>query len=831
MVSWLVDLSAQGTLDLALPEEALFTRARDLLVAYRRIPPPESRLLRALGSARRAIHRKDSDARVLALQKALGVVLEDLPLARRWRAARELLRFPPATAGKANVPKMVEEHRIFHELSAALAENHLDVTVILHRPECEDRFVFVERHRPSLLAKWEKRTVLEALPFYLARRLQEALDAILLCFTRKARLVRERTQSEAEEGRRDETLALLERTGPQLRTLKVALARALSQGTPAPLRRMLGTLSRFETDRELALDRWRLYRIIASRGMHTRKLARRLTGIGFVAHDPHAERLLRALPEVLRFASFKERVARTVVENLSFLQVPGHLLEERQVFEPVVLTTLAEHLSSGRMTARLSRRFGDVVEEISGQGAEVNPRAWLAERQRTFEQAWQEFERAARQRPLVQQGRLLLRRPGKVLTPLEERLRRERHDRLVARLGKVSILQVVLRVHRRTGFLDELRLRRRAPHQLPERERLHLAAGILVAMAMNVAVGEMTAVLGRGYRVGRVQHFIDHYLTKENLERALQRLQASWDERHLGRDWGPGHLIAVDGKVVGAFENNLLSRYHYRRGRSGMTVYWFRRDDGIATRVKPLGNQEWESWHVIDELLRPLVGELRESCGDTQAQFLGLWGLAELTDRRILVRFRKPARVLLYKPTGRGRAGLEGLRVVNWALVRRALPCLMEVAEAVRSGRLQGVEVLRRWHLYDRHGHDLGEALRELGKIARTGFLLRYAGDEKLQRRIQKACNEAENWNSFHEFFFWGNGGKLRTNDIRRQEETLLALNLVMDAVVYDNVATYGQELKAARSPTPVIWEHITVLGRLPFRQAWFHGSARGGFE
>ncbi|MDG7006551.1 MAG: Tn3 family transposase [Nitrososphaerota archaeon] len=656
-------------------------------------------------------------------------------------------------------------------------------------------------------------------------------DAILLCFTRKARLVRERTRSEAEEGRRDETLALLERTGPQLRALKVALARALSQGTPVPLRRMLGTLSRLEADREIALDRWRLYRIIASRGMHTRKLARRLTGIGFVAHDPHAERLLKVLPEVLRYASFKERVPREVVENLSFLQVPRHLLEERQVFEPVVLTILAEHLSSGRVTARRSRRFADVVEGVSGINARVNARAWVMERERTFEQAWQEFERVARQRPLVKQGRLLLHRPRKVLTPFEERFRRERHERLVAGLGRVSILEVVLRVHRATGLLDEFRLRRRAPHQLPEKERLHLAAGILVAMAMNVAVGEMSAVLGRGYGVGRVQHFIDHYLTKENLERALQRLQASWDERHLGRDWGPGHLIAVDGKVVGAFENNLLSRYHYRRGRSGMTVYWFRRDDGIATRVKPLGNQEWESWHVIDELLHPLVGELRESCGDTQAQFLGLWGLAELTDRRVLVRFRKPARVLLYKPTGRGRAGLEGLRVVDWALLRRALPCMMELAEGVRTGKVQGVEVLRRWHLYDRHGHDLGEALRELGKVARTEFLLRYAGDERLQQRIQKACNEAENWNSFHEFFFWGNGGKLRTNDIRRQEEVLLALNIVMDAVVYDNASTYGSELKAAKSPTPVVWEHITVLGRLPFRQAWFHGSAREDFE
>ncbi len=57
--------------------------------------------------------------------------------------------------------------------------------------------------------------------------------------------------------------------------------------------------------------------------------------------------------------------------------------------------------------------------------------------------------------------------------------------------------------------------------------------------------------------------------------------------------------------------------------------------------------------------------------------------------------------------------------------------------------------------------------------------------------------------NSFRELFFGGNGGKLRTNDVRRREEALLDLNVLMGSVVYDAVATSGSEPKAARSPTP----------------------------
>lgn len=517
----------------------------------------------------------------------------------------------------------------------------------------------------------EQRTVLAALPFYVGGRLREGLDAVLLCFVRKARLLKERVQEESEESRRSESMALLERTGPHLRALKLAVATALAKGTPSPLRPFQGMIARLNAAGEAALDRHRLYQVIGSRGSYMRKLGRRLVGIDFVGREPHAQALVSVLPEVLRFAPFDQPVPLGVVKELSFLDVPPSMLKQRQVFEPVVLTTLADYLSSGRVTVPQSRQFGDVGSSLPATLPSLNAHRWVVERRRRMGRDWHAFKGEARRRSLVDRGRLSIHRPRSLLTPRELQLQRERHQELVRRLGTRPILEVVLRVHRATGFLDEFRLRRPARRQVVDADRLRTVAGILVASGMNVGVTEMPNVLGRGYSVGRVQQFVDHYMTRENLERALRRLLESWRNRRMGLPWGPGRLVSVDGKVVGAFESNLLSRYHYRKGRSGMTVYWFRRDDGMATRVKPLGNQEWESWHAMDELLHPLVGELEESCGDTQGQFLGLWGLAELTEKGILARFRRPSRVLLYKPTGQGRAGLEGLRVIDWELVGR----------------------------------------------------------------------------------------------------------------------------------------------------------------
>ena len=832
LVDWLVVLFAEGKLDPTLQGDDLLETVAAVMARNGIVRLSDYLLRRAIATALRALRRRESEERFRHIAKALGVAsLEALPLAQRWRAARELLRHPPAALGRANLIKMEREFQILREFTEVLAQNKLDLARILAQPDGEERFRFVERRPPSVLARWEQRTVLAALPFYIGGRLQESLDAVLVCFVRKARLLKERVQEESEEGRRAESLALLERTGPHLRALKLAVATALANGTPAPLRPFQGMLARLNAAGEAALDRHRLYQVISSRGGYMRKLARRLLGIDFVGRESHAQALVGVLSEVLRFAPFDRPIPRDVVKELHFLDVPPSMLARRQVFEPVVLTTLADYLSSGRVTVLWSRQFGDVGAIVPTALPNVNPHRWVDERRWRMDREWRVFEVEARSRSLVDRGHLSLHRPRSLLTPRELQLQRERHQELLRRLGTRPILEVVLRVHRATGLLDEFRLPRPARRQVAEVDRLRTAAGVLVASGMNVGITEMPSVLGRGYSVGRVQQFVDQYMTRENLLKALRRLLASWQDRRMGSRWGPGRLVSIDGKVVGSFEGNLLSRYHYRKGRSGMTVYWFRRDDGIATRVKPLGNQEWESWHAMDELLHPLVGELEESCGDTQGQFLALWGLAELAGKRILARFRRPSRVLLYKPAGPGRAGLEGLRVVDWDLIRRTLPCLMGLVEAIRSQKVSAVDVLRRWHLFDRHGHDLGAGLRELGKVSRTEFLLRYSRDEELQRRIQRACNDAENWNSFHEALFWGNGGKLRSNDPRRQEETLLALNLLMDAIVYYTVDEFGEELRRAKAPTPVVWEHIGILARYPFRRTWLRGVSRGDCE
>ena len=638
-----------------------------LMIINKLVKPSGSRFQRCLSAALKSFRQDESESRLDRLGKTLDVSIRDIPISQRWTTAQELLRYPSAQIGRANLPKMAKEYRIFRELTATLEKNNLFPQVLLDNPDYERLFRFLERTRPSLLAKWEQRKVLEALPFYLAGRLRESIDAILICFVRKARLLRSRVSEELEEDRRDESLALLERSGQQLLNLQLAIGEALATGTPEPLVPFRKKLASLYNDGTATLDKGRLYKLIGSRGTYTRKLGRRLVGIIFQGHDLHAKALIEALQEVLEFEPFKKEIPKTTVEKITFLHVPQDLLFQRQVFEPVVLITLADYLWSGRVTASLSKRFSNIWANIPEKELDIESTKWIENRKQQLDNAWNRFEKEAKEQALVKDGRLHIQRPPRSLTEQEEARHRKRHEEMMSKFRIVSIPEVILKVHQSTGFLDEFKLEKPAPHQIKNEKRLRSITEVLIAMGMNIGIRETASVIGYGQSVGRIQNLQNNYLTKKNLESALGHLIKKWDERKMGVQWGPGQLVSVDGRVIGAYQNNLLSRYHYRKGKSGMTVYWFRRDDGIATRVKPLGNQEWESWHILDELLHPLADQdLRSSCGDTQGQFLALWGLAEIVGKEILARFRRPSRVLLYKPSAKKRANLKNLRTIPY---------------------------------------------------------------------------------------------------------------------------------------------------------------------
>jgi TnpA family transposase len=122
----------------------------------------------------------------------------------------------------------------------------------------------------------------------------------------------------------------------------------------------------------------------------------------------------------------------------------------------------------------------------------------------------------------------------------------------------------------------------------------------------------------------------------------------------------------------------------------------------------------------------------------------------------------------------------------------------------------------------------LGQAIGELGRIAKTLYLLTYIDDEAYRRRILTQLNRGEGRHKLARVFY-GQKGELRQRYREGQEDQLGALGLVVNILVLWNTLYMDRavtQLRAVGQPideadlarlSPLGHTHIHLLGRYHF--------------
>lgn len=123
--------------------------------------------------------------------------------------------------------------------------------------------------------------------------------------------------------------------------------------------------------------------------------------------------------------------------------------------------------------------------------------------------------------------------------------------------------------------------------------------------------------------------------------------------------------------------------------------------------------------------------------------------------------------------------------------------------------------------------NSLATALREMGRIEKTLFILDYISSETLRRRIQRGLNKGEAMNALARAIFFGKHGELRERALQDQLQRASALNLIINISIWNTVylsqaiehmkkiGKHQEELLPHISPLG--WEHINFLGDYNF--------------
>lgn len=119
-------------------------------------------------------------------------------------------------------------------------------------------------------------------------------------------------------------------------------------------------------------------------------------------------------------------------------------------------------------------------------------------------------------------------------------------------------------------------------------------------------------------------------------------------------------------------------------------------------------------------------------------------------------------------------------------------------------------------------------ALREMGRIEKTLFILDYISDEALRRRVQRGLNKGEAMNFLARPIFLGKRGEFKELGIQDQLQRASALNIIINAISVWNTVYLSEAVKILKEKgqlqeelmkhvSPLGWEHINFLGEYNF--------------
>ncbi len=302
------------------------------------------------------------------------------------------------------------------------------------------------------------------------------------------------------------------------------------------------------------------------------------------------------------------------------------------------------------------------------------------------------------------------------------------------------------------------------------------------------------------------------HVTVEKLEAASRDIINEYARFELPLLWGKPNMAIADGTHMELRENNLLGEQHIRYGRYGGIAYHHISATYIALFSNFIACGVWEAVYILDGLLQNRSDfEVDTVHADTHGQCEPVFGLAYLLGIELLPRMRTWNDAVFYRPDAASKyEHIDALftKTVDWTLIEAHWQDMMQVVLSIQAGKVLPSMLLRKLGSRSRKNR-LYLAFRELGRVVRTLFLLRFVSEAELRQSIRAETTKIESYNDFLDWIGFG-GPVIKSGDPVEQLKQVKYMDLVANAVMLQNVVDLTDVLASmAEEGLPVTRELI----------------------
>ena len=505
-----------------------------------------------------------------------------------------------------------------------------------------------------------------------------------------------------------------------------------------------------------------------------------------------------------------------------------------RLWQVAVLFHMCDAFRSGDIWLAHSRRYGDLKQALVPIAAAratarlavpFEPEAWIADRKARMDEGLNRLATAAREGTIpsgtIENGTLRLERLASNAPSEADALVLD----LYARLPDVRITDILIEVDAATGFTDAFtHLRTGAPC----RDRVGLL-NVLLAEGLNLGLSKMAEASNTHdfFQLSRLSRW---HIEGEAINRALAMVIEAQAQLPTARLWGLGRTASSDGQFFpAARQGEAMNLVNARYGNApGLKAYTHLSDQfgPFATQTIPATVNE--APYILDGLLMNEAGrKVSEQYADTGGFTDHVFAVTALLGYRFMPRIRDLPSKRLYvfepKSVPGDLRGLIGGRIRQTTITGN-WPDVLRSAATMAAGTIPPSQLLRKFAAYPRQ-HDLALALREIGRIERTLFIIDWLLDAELQRRAQIGLNKGEAHHALKNALRIGRQGEIRDRTTEGQHFRIAGLNLLAAIVIYWNTLHLGHAVAQRQSDglsvppeflahiSPLGWAHILLTG------------------
>ena len=522
---------------------------------------------------------------------------------------------------------------------------------------------------------------------------------------------------------------------------------------------------------------------------------------------------------------------------------------DRRYYELCALSELKNGLRSGDIWVQGSRQFKDFsdyllpadkftsLKQASALAlpVETNCEKYLSERMALLEQQLDTVNQMAADNDLPD---AVITASGLSITPLDASVpdaAQQLIDRSAALLPHVKIPELLMEVDRWTNFTRHFTHLKTG--DVPKDKTLLLTT--ILADGINLGLSKM-AESCPGTTYSKLSWLQAWHIRDETYSAALAELVNAQYRHTFASHWGDGTTSSSDGqrfRAGGKAEStgHINPKYGAEPGR---TFYTHISDQYAPFSFKVVNVGIRDATYVLDGLLYH-ESDLRitEHYTDTAGFTDHIFALMRLLGFIFAPRIRDLGETKLYIPKrGRSEPAYDALKplisgTLNVKLIRDHWDDILRLAASIKQGVATASLLVRKLSSYPRQ-NGLAAALRELGRIERTLFILNWLQSVELRRRVQVGLNKGEARNALARAVFFNRLGEVRDRSFEQQRYRASGLNLVTAAIVLWNTTYLERATRALSNQTtpadenlrqylsPLGWEHINLTGDYVWRSS-----------